>query len=746
MALPARVQTPEWHWPINIGLYDRSTDLTATEFSAIAQILRLDWTQWRWSRERLSVLDRLVRPVKDALVVTGARSRERANVLKVLMLESGRYGRTFWGWTRDEWLDLLRDAFKDRYHLRQDCRQQVIAAMYLLGCGEVPRMIGRTEYVGIAAKVFGRQAVEISGRRVTDELRKWGFSPRNFGRVQATLCEALLASRSPHLENISFDVLLTLRDSRPSRTCVHGLKLISRALMALGITDQLIEPGWVLGRGGKRGDVTEGIAREWVDLVLRWRQTSTLQYTTRREIYYDILKAGRWATKTRPNGASPELWTRQTAIDWVAEVSRSVVGQWTNGVRSHPRKGKPLLPRARAGMLSSIKRFFQDLQEWEWIPRRFDPVLCFAIPRSMKSLIGPNPRVIADDIWAKLLWAGLNIGEEDFARTAKLPSFYPISMIRALAMVWLFAGLRGNEIMRLRVGCIRWNSIAKEEPGRAVCLLDIPVNKTSTSFTKPVDRVVGEAIEQWERERPDQPAALDQKTGELVHYLFSYRTYRLAADFLNRTLIPRLCKKAGVPQEDARGRITIHRARSTIATQLFNAKEPMSLFELQEWLGHRSPASTQHYAKITPTKLAKSYRNAGYFDRNIRTVEVLIDQDAIRSGAAANQPWLFYDLGHGYCTNDFFDQCPHRMACPKCAFYRPKAATEDAWRDGKANLLRLRQAIPLRAEEIAAIDDGVAAFEQLLTQLADVPTPAGPTPGALRKNELVQIQPTGNVV
>jgi integrase len=69
----------------------------------------------------------------------------------------------------------------------------------------------------------------------------------------------------------------------------------------------------------------------------------------------------------------------------------------------------------------------------------------------MQSLIGPDPRVIADDIWAKLLWAGLNIGEEDFARTAKLPSFYPLSMIRALALVWLFAGLRGNEIMRLRV-------------------------------------------------------------------------------------------------------------------------------------------------------------------------------------------------------------------------------------------------------------------------------------------------------
>jgi len=31
----------------------------------------------------------------------------------------------------------------------------------------------------------------------------------------------------------------------------------------------------------------------------------------------------------------------------------------------------------------------------------------------------------------------------------------------------------------------------------------------------------------------------------------------------------------------------------------------MTLFELQAWLGHRSPQSTAFYAKIAPTTLAK---------------------------------------------------------------------------------------------------------------------------------------------
>lgn len=48
--------------------------------------------------------------------------------------------------------------------------------------------------------------------------------------------------------------------------------------------------------------------------------------------------------------------------------------------------------------------------------------------------------------------------------------------------------------------------------------------------------------------------------------------------------------------------------------------------------------------------------------------------------------------------------------------------------EGRANLLQLRQEIPLSEEEMAAVDDGVAAMEKFLELLVDVPTPAGPTP------------------
>ncbi len=55
-------------------------------------------------------------------------------------------------------------------------------------------------------------------------------------------------------------------------------------------------------------------------------------------------------------------------------------------------------------------------------------------------------------------------------------------------------------------------------------------------------------------------------------------------------------------------------------------------------------------------------------------------------------------------------------------------------------VLRLRHEIPLGESEIAALDDGVSALESLLGRLANVPTPAGPTPLELRGESLVQIQ------
>jgi integrase len=382
----------------------------------------------------------------------------------------------------------------------------------------------------------------------------------------------------------------------------------------------------------------QGVAPTWLDCLERWERTSTLTPKTRASVTWAVLKAGRWLQAHHPTVSAPGEWTRDLAVAYVAAVDRMHAGDYvqrTAGLQAG-RVGQPLSPRAKDRCLQCLRAFFTDLQEWGWIAGRFNPARALATPRAVKAAIGPAPRIIADDIWAKLLWAGLHLTEDDLLvdcgqghagpPTRRLNRYYPLAMVRALAVTWLFTGLRSDEIVRLRVGCVRENTRpGATEPSseHSVCLLDVPVHKTGHAFTKPVDAVVREAISAWEAVRPQQPDFPDRKTGESAQLLFCFRARPVPRNYLNEGLIPLLCRKAGVPRTDARGRISSPRARSTIASQLFNAREPMTLFELQAWLGHRSPETTQNYVACTPTRLFQSYRDAGYFARNVRAIEGL---------------------------------------------------------------------------------------------------------------------------
>lgn len=135
-----------------------------------------------------------------------------------------------------------------------------------------------------------------------------------------------------------------------------------------------------------------------------------------------------------------------------------------------------------------------------------------------------------------------------------------------------------------------------------------------------------------------------------------------------------------MPPHDRKGAFTVHRARSTIATQLVadqlaNAKEPMSPWELKEWLGHSSIRLTEWYVNQRPLTLAKKYAAADSWRRNLARVKVILDPEAIESGAAAQGAvYRAHDLGHGYCTDRFFSRCPHRMTCARCGYSRRRAA------------------------------------------------------------------------
>src|SRR3974390_2242625 len=131
-----------------------------------------------------------------------------------------------------------------------------------------------------------------------------------------------------------------------------------------------------------------------------------------------------------------------------------------NYAHGHPPGRAPPIAPTPAPPTSQLRL---ERSQWEWIPRRFDPAKALGAPRSLRALLGPDPRVIADDIWAKLLWAGLNLEAADLPRADR--RVHPFEMIRAITLTWLFSGQRSDEIARLRVGCVRWQHDGAEITG-----------------------------------------------------------------------------------------------------------------------------------------------------------------------------------------------------------------------------------------------------------------------------------------
>ncbi len=744
-------QNTLWRWPINLAIYDRTPSLSEAERSELNRRLGQGMLQIRQPSK--AILHRLVRPIHDALVLVRPTASIYNNTIHLMLMEMHRRGTAFWGWSLEEWCESVcpsNAAFLVRHgraHARHhhDSRPYLPFLAYLL-CSPSPLdpLLELVQMVPVARKVFGEELLDGALQRLKSILSAWGYQQKDQRSFDACVGYLLLRNQSPHLEDLSFELLDAV-----DRTCTicsvqRTIFQVSRALHAIGVISKPL----LRSRGVVRATRTDGtISDAWLSWCDRWRKQATQQH--KESIYYPLLKVGRWLNVHHPEILGPADFTYELAAEFVAAVNEMKVGEWSDASRRTrlpvDRLGQPLRPTAKNRLLEAMRLFLRDCQEWRWIPVQLNPIRAFRTPTAIRNLIGPDPRVVERDFWAKILWAAMNLEAKDLPLRGngnELP-VYPLEMVRAIAAVWCFAALRSDEIVRLRVGCVRWQhedvmvlDTGEILPRDAVCFLDIPVNKTSTAYTKPVHPLVGKHINEWERVRPkDQLQELDNKTSEPVQFLFSYRGMRVSKSYINTVLIPLLCRKANIPDQDSRGPITSHRARATIASMLYNAKEPLDIFQLKAYLGHKQLTSTQSYLKVDPTKLASKVAKAGYLEQNLATIEVLLDQEAVLSGAASRgECWKYYDLGHGWCTNPFWSACAHRMACAKCPYYRPKNSLKDQLIEGKANLVRMLEFVQLTEDEKLLVTEGIELHQELIEKLADVPTPAGPTPRELEQS------------
>ncbi|MDE0225169.1 MAG: site-specific integrase, partial [Gammaproteobacteria bacterium] len=307
--------------------------------------------------------------------------------------------------------------FFDRHKRAIDCsvRIDLAAIAFLHGWFRDFQALGTTQRRPLANRVFGKEPVSAAIDQALEPLAQWGYSLSG-SAVLRVVCDALLRNESPYLDDLTIERLRDFRNAQTMKETRRNYFPFSRVLFYLGILKSPLERG---PHTVRRPDSSSGVPREWCEWVDRWSRTSTI--LTRKNYRKVLYKVGRWLAENHPEIVSPDQWTRQTAAEFVAEAVRMRVGDYTVARINPSQRGLSLAPSTIALIINTVRGFFSDCQQWDWIPRRFDPARSIVTPPSILGQLGPKPRVISDDIWARLLWAGLNVSVEDIPRSGRLP-------------------------------------------------------------------------------------------------------------------------------------------------------------------------------------------------------------------------------------------------------------------------------------------------------------------------------------
>jgi len=229
-----------------------------------------------------------------------------------------------------------------------------------------------------------------------------------------------------------------------------------------------------------------------------------------------------------------------------------------------------------------------------------------------------------------------------------------------------------------------------------------------------------ETLDAWMRRRGPQPLHLDERTGKMRDFLFTWRGSSPTPDSLN-DLIAKICQIAGVP------RTTTHQFRHTLAVQW--RKNGTKIETISRVLGHKSLRMTMRYVAVMPDTLRREFDQAfaAIDDEHRITAQVraVLSPEAHLAAANAWRESLWVDLGIGWCGLSAFLPCNNRLACLPCPNYVEKREQLPLFQEQRHHLIELRMlgddTLPVdRTDEIAgavkALDQRIIAMGGTLHQ------------------------------
>jgi len=774
-SLPIPVSAPHcgWHLPIVPEQYDRGP-LTEEEYRALELLAKdiLKPPRTKETDQARRLLARLNWPIADVFSLRhqGLRPYEVSEISRILRREMYHRHTSFWEWSLQEWVEILCPT-SAQFHAHQGKKQRyrttLMDVAYLLGGITDLRLAGIGYDATPAANCyFGAELVAGQCQRVLDTLvgsKQLGYKAGKVAcaKIRLYVSTVFLLPRSPFLEDITEKVLIEATEGGPDMQWAK-----TKVTIALHRLNLLPVPSEEQAKRSKKPGDSVGMAPSWYAWCMAWyEQAVDIAPAVRAAYTSHLLAIGRWLSQYAPEVSTPEQWTEELALRFRADVC-----SWTNGEycsdlgkhilqRSHD-FGKPMTPGTITYYLTVLRRFFCDLlrrphaiggAQARRIRLDFSPLEVLTTPHHIRHLKDvADPRDIDLRTWARLAMAAATLSHNDLPQGT---TTYPLSLYRALALLWVTSARRPNELMRLRLDCIRAD-VEPELLGEGDQVLDyltvlasrerlthqegtskapllhylhIPSGKTRGPFYIWIPDYVVQAIEAWKQERPqNQDKLLDSKDREYVDFLFCYRNRQLSQGFLNRSLIPALCAKAGVEIEDAKGRITGHRGRSTRLTLL--RSRGVSLDDLAEYAGHANTRTMRRYARQNPLQLHRIIRDA---DDVSRVIEGVVDLEAAAQGIPALRWFIGYDADSEpmYCANQAYYTCPHRLDCVHCGMF---IGGEKArlLHEGEATL-PVTSKVPMTPIEKCVVNGDQAGAETCRDALRHIPAPEAPDPALI---------------
>jgi hypothetical protein len=109
-----------WRFPVELSVYDRQPSLTQSEQVELQSLVGSRAFPTSVPRfYNYSGLERLFKPLHAILEMTRADTQNRHGVLAVVAEEMLHREKSYWGWTNEDWQDILTTGgkhFRAKYH------------------------------------------------------------------------------------------------------------------------------------------------------------------------------------------------------------------------------------------------------------------------------------------------------------------------------------------------------------------------------------------------------------------------------------------------------------------------------------------------------------------------------------------------------------------------------------------------------------------------------------------------------